>query len=261
MAEDEDLEQDSEAYRKWRSGNDNDKYASSKTPSETGSRSGSYTVPKDDEYALPGEEDNASGGSWLDGDMNWPVILAVVLVFALIISSVFAAVMSSTESDSKPSEWPAVEGTIIEQTNSKTFIDDEVCKDENDDGWEDDWECWKEFVFAIEMKTQYSVDNDTYQIMEYVQFLEKHSVDVLKQNGGENEDRLFENFTDYWNEEAANGSISLDSTISVNYNPENPKDAYSEFVELPEDPMGFVGWFLMCCGGFLCVPIILVGIA
>ena len=25
MAEDEDLEQDSEAYRKWRSGNDNDK--------------------------------------------------------------------------------------------------------------------------------------------------------------------------------------------------------------------------------------------
>jgi len=31
LAEDEDLEQDSEAYRKWRSGNDNDKYASSKT--------------------------------------------------------------------------------------------------------------------------------------------------------------------------------------------------------------------------------------
>ena len=46
MAEDEDYEQDSEAYRKWRSGEDNDRYASSKTPSETGARSGSYTAPK-----------------------------------------------------------------------------------------------------------------------------------------------------------------------------------------------------------------------
>ena len=46
MAEDEDYEQDSEAYRKWRSGEDNDRYASSKTPSETGARSGSYTTPK-----------------------------------------------------------------------------------------------------------------------------------------------------------------------------------------------------------------------
>ena len=32
MAEDEDIEQDSEEYSKWRSGGDNDKYASSKHP-------------------------------------------------------------------------------------------------------------------------------------------------------------------------------------------------------------------------------------
>jgi hypothetical protein len=36
LAEDEDIEQNSEEYRKWRSGNDNDKYASSKTPTESG---------------------------------------------------------------------------------------------------------------------------------------------------------------------------------------------------------------------------------
>ena len=82
--------------------------------------------------------------------MNWPVIIAVVLVFALIISSVFAAVMSSTESDSKPSEWPAVEGTIIEKDNVNTFITEEYCEDDNEDGYLDDWECWKEFVYDVD---------------------------------------------------------------------------------------------------------------
>ena len=253
MAEDEDLEQDSEAYRKWRSGNDNDKYASSKTPSETGSRSGSYTVPKDDEYALPGEEDNSGGGSWLDGDMNWPVIIAVVLVFALIISSVFAAVMSSTESDSKPSEWPAVEGTIIEKDSINTFITEEYCEDDNDDGYLDDWECWKEFVYQVELTYNYTdKDENTYLLFESLEFWESEWVDVIKREG---EDKLFQAFIN-----ATDERLTLNSTVKIFYNPETG-EAYSEFVELPGDPMGFVGWFLMCCGGFLCVPIILVGIA
>ena len=253
MAEDEDLEQDSEAYRKWRSGNDNDKYASSKTPSETGSRSGSYTVPKDDEYALPGEEANSGGGSWLDGDMNWPVIIAVVLVFALIISSVFAAVMSSTESDSKPSEWPAVEGTIIEKDNVNTFITEEYCEDDNEDGYLDDWECWKEFVYQVELTYNYTdKDENTYLLFESLEFWESEWVDVIKREG---EDKLFQAFIN-----ATDERLTLNSTVKIFYNPETG-EAYSEFVELPGDPMGFVGWFLMCCGGFLCVPIILVGIA
>jgi len=253
LAEDEDLEQDSEAYRKWRSGNDNDKYASSKTPSETGSRSGSYTVPKDDEYALPGEEDKSGGGSWLDGDMNWPVIMAVVLVFALIISSVFAAVMSSTESDSKPSEWPAVEGTIIEKDSINTFITEEYCEDDNDDGYLDDWECWKEFVYQVELTYNYTdKDENTYLLFESLEFWESEWVDVIKREG---EDKLFQAFIN-----ATDERLTLNSTVKIFYNPETG-EAYSEFVELPGDPMGFVGWFLMCCGGFLCVPIILVGIA
>ena len=253
MAEDDDLEQDSEAYRKWRSGNDNDKYASSKTLSETGSRSGSYTVPKDDEYALPGEEDNSGGGSWLDGDMNWPVILAVVLVFALIISSVFAAVMSSTESDSKPSEWPAVEGTIIEKDNVNTFITEEYCEDDNEDGYLDDWECWKEFVYQVDLAYNYTdKEENSYTLSESVEFWESEWVDVIKREG---EDKLFQAFIN-----ATDERLTLNSTVKIFYNPETG-EAYSEFVEVPGDPMGFVGWFLMCCGGFLCVPIILVGIA
>ena len=262
MAEDEDIELDSEAYRKWRKGDDNDKYASSKTPTETGSKSGSYTIPKDDddEYALPGEDDGGNDKSWLDGDLNWTLIIAGCIIFALVSATIFAFVMASDQPDTKPSEWPETEGTIIEQTNSETFIYGEFCEDENEDGWEDDWECWKEFIFVIGLKTQYSVDNNTYQIIDYFEFWEKHRVDVLKQNGGENEERLFENFTNYWNEEAANGSISLNSTVGVIYNPENPEEAYSEFSEMPGDPIGFLGIFFMCLAGVMCLPIIIVGI-
>ena len=258
MAEDEDIELDSEEYRKWRSGDDNDKYASSKTPTETGSKSGSYTIPKDDdEYALPGE---GGGKSWLDSDLNWPMIIVVFVIFTIVASAIVAFAISSGESGSNPSEWPETEGTIIKQTNSKIFIDGEFCEDENDDGWEDDWECWKEFVFDIDLTTQYSVDNETYHITEYVEFWESYGVDELKEDGGENEERLFENFTDYWNEEAANGSISLNSTVGVIYNPENPEEAYSEFSEMPGDPIGFLGIFFMCLAGVMCLPIIIVGI-
>ena len=96
MAEDEDIEQNSEEYRKWRSGNDNDKYASSKTPTESGSKSGSYAIPKiDDEYALPGEEENNTRGGFLDGDVNWVMIGAAVIIFAIIASAISASILSS----------------------------------------------------------------------------------------------------------------------------------------------------------------------
>jgi hypothetical protein len=260
LADDEDIEQDSEEYRKWRQGDDNDKYASSKTPTETGLKSGSYTIPKSesDEYALPGEEN--SDKSWFDSEVNWPMIIAAFVIFTIISAAIFAFMLSSSESGSNPSEWPETEGTIIKQTNSKIFKDGEFCEDENDDGWEDDWECWKEFVFDIDLTTQYSVDNETYHITEYVEFWESYRVDELKEDGGENEERLFENFTNYWNEEAANGSISLNSTVGVIYNPENPEEAYSEFSEIPGAPMGFLGYFFMCFAGAMCIPIVIVGV-
>ena len=257
MADDEDIEQDSEAYRKWRSGNDNDKYASSKTPSETGSKSGSYSIPKaDDEYALPGEEDNSGGGSWLDGDMNWAVIIPVFLVFALVIAVVFAVAMSSTESDSKPSEWPYTEGTIIEQGNIQTYIDDnngkDFCEDYNDDGYFDEEECWREFVYEISLTYNYDIDGKNYNLTENILFLESEWVDIIDREG---EDQLFQKFIN-----ATDERIALNSTVKIIYNSEKPDEAYSEFVDIPEDPFGFVGYFFMCCGGLLCIPIIIVGI-
>ncbi len=254
MAEDDDIEQDSEAYRKWRSGNDNDKYASSKTPSETGSKSGSYTIPKDDddEYALPGEDDTGAGGSWLDGDMNWPVIIAVSIMFVVVIAGVFAVVMSSIESDSKPSEWPSTEGIIVKQYDVETFITEEYCEDQNDDGYLDDWECWKDFVYQIGLVYNYTLDSGNYTLNEYIEFWESEWVDDIKRDG---EEELFQKFINETEER-----IALNSTVKITYNPDAPNDAYSEFMDSPEDPLGFVGYFFMCCGGFLCIPIIIVGI-
>ena len=256
MAEDEDIEQDSEAYRKWRSGNDNDKYASSKTPSETGSRSGSYTIPKDDddEYALPGEDDTGGGGSWLDGDMNWPVIIAVSIIFVVVIAGVFAVAMSSTESDSKPSEWPSTEGIIVKQYDVETFITEEYCEDQNDDGYLDDWECWKDFVYQIGLVYNYTLDSGNYTLNEHMEFWESAWVDDIKREG---EEQMFQDFINETDER-----VALNSTVKITYNPENGKngDAYSEFVELPPDPLGFIGYFLMCCGGMLCIPIVIVGV-
>ena len=254
MADDEDIEQDSEAYRKWRSGNDNDKYASSKTPSETGSKSGSYSIPKaeDDEYALPGEEDNSGGGSWLDGDMNWPLIIAAIVIFALISSTIVAFMLSSSESDSKPSEWPSAEGIIVKQYDVNTFITEEYCEDQNDDGYLDDWECWKDFVYEIGLVYNYTLDSGNYTINERIEFWEGAWVDDIKREG---EEQMFQDFINETDER-----VALNSTVDIIYNPEKHEDAYSEFVELPSDPLGFFGYFFMCCGGMLCIPIVIVGI-
>lgn len=263
MAEDEDIEQDSDEYRKWRSGNDNDKYASSKTPTESGSKSGSYSIPKaDDEYALPGNDDNAGGGrgSWLDGDMNWPVLIVVFIALALVIAAVFGAVISSTESDSKPSEWPETEGTIVKQYDVNTFITEEYCEDQNDDGYLDDWECWKDFVYQIGLVYNYTLDSpasvalasENYTLNENIEFFKSEWIDNIKREG---EEQLFQDFINETDER-----VALNSTVKIVYNPDSPNDAYSEFMDVPKDPLGFVGWFLMCCGGLLCIPIIIAGI-
>jgi len=254
LAEDDDIEQDSEEYRKWRHGDDKGHYASSRTPTETGSKSGSYTIPKDDddEYALPGEDDSGSGTSWLDGNLNWPLIIAALVVFALIASTIVAFMLSSTESDLKPSEWEDTEGTITEQGISRTFIDGEFCEDENDDGYLDNWECWKDFIYEISLTYNYTIDGKNYSLKENIVVWESHGVDVLEKDG---EDKLFQEFVN-----ATDERVALNSTVKIIYNPEKNEEAYSEFVELPGDPLGFIGYFFMCCGGFLCIPIIIGGI-
>ena len=253
MAEDDDYAQDSEAYRKWRSGEDNDKYASSKNPTETGSKSGSYSIPKpNDEYALPGEENDSEGSSWLDGDMNWPLIIAAIVIFALISSTIVAFMLSSSESDSKPSEWPETEGIIVKQYDVNTFITDEYCEDQNDDGYLDDWECWKDFVYQVGLVYNYTLDSGNYTLNEYIEFWEGEWVDDIKRDG---EEQLFQKFINETEER-----IALNSTVKITYNPDAPNDAYSEFMNSPDDPLGFIGYFFMCCGGMLCVPLIIGGV-
>ena len=259
MAEDDDYSQDSEAYRKWRSGEDNDRYASSKTPSETGARSGNYNTPKseNDENTLADEDSNS------EGLPKWA--LAIILLPALILTMVATGEIDlqfgDGGSDGKnPSEWPSVEGTIEYTRVEDKFITEEYCEDRNDDGYFDDDECWKDFVYVAEVSYIYTVD-DTSDVNgqkgcegcfygETVELWESHWVDVLKREG---EDKLFQEFIN-----ATDERLAVNSTVKIFYNPDNAGEAYSEFGEAYEDAES--GFFLIGIGAVCCVPIIFIAI-
>ena len=262
MAEDDDLDQDSEAYRKWRSGNDNDKYASSKTPSETGARSGSYTatIPEglkseNDEYTLPDEDDNSERLPLY----AWVFLIVPTLIFGIIMLGAITSEFDDSDG-SNPSDWPSVEGTITDKFVLDKFISEEYCEDNNDDGYFDDEECWKEFVYIAEVSYMYTVE-DTSDVNgqegcegcfygETVELWESHWVDELKREG---EDKLFQEFIN-----ATDERLAVNSTVKIFYNPENASDAYSEFGEVYEDAES--GFILMGIGAALCVPIVFVAI-
>ncbi len=248
MAEDEDYEQDSEAYRKWRSGEDNDKYASSKNPTETGSKSGSYSIPKPNkEYKLPGEDDD----SRLNDSFNWSFAIGAFAVLALIVASVFASVIADSEGKDS-SEWPSVEGTISNKFVLDKFVTDEYCEDYNEDGYLDDDECWKDFVYVADLTYSYTDKNENnLSLKETVEFWESHWVDIIKTEG---EDKLFQEFVNETEERS-----KINTTVIIFYNPDLPSEAYSEFTFNYEEPLGFVGAFFMCLGGLLCVPIVIGG--
>ena len=267
MAEDEDYEQDSEAYRKWRSGEDNDRYASSKTPSETGARSGSYTTPKseNDENTL-GDEDNDSRElpRWA-----WAVIFIPTLIFVIIaIGAVDLQFGDGGTDGTNPSEWPSVEGTIENTFVYEQFITEEYCEDINDDGYVDDDECWKEFVYIAEVSYYYTV-NETSDVNgqegcegcfhgDIVELWESHWVDELKREG---EDKLFQEFVN-----ATDERLAVNSTVKIFYNPENAGEVYSEFGEAGETYSEFgevnedaeSGFVLTGFGAIFCSTIVIV---
>ena len=133
-----------------------------------------------------------------------------------------------------PSEWPSVEGTIEYTRVEDKFITEEYCEDRNDDGYFDDDECWKDFVYVAEVSYIYTVE-DTSDVNgqegcegcsygEIVELWESHWVDVLKREG---EDKLFQEFIN-----ATDERLAVNSTVKIFYNPENAGEAYSEFGEV-----------------------------
>ena len=259
LAEDDDYSQDSEAYRKWRSGEDNDRYASSKTPSETGARSGSYTTPKseNDEYTPPDEDDNSEKLPWY----VWAFLIITTIPFLIVAIGSADFQFGDGGSDGKnPSEWPSVEGTIEYARVEDKFITEEYCEDRNDDGYFDDDECWKDFVYVAEVSYIYTVE-DTGDVNgqegcegcfygEIVELWESHWVDVLKREG---EDKLFQEFIN-----ATDERLAVNSTVKIFYNPENAGEVYSEFEEVNEDTESV--FFFIGVGAICCTSIVFIGI-
>ncbi|MEE3081894.1 MAG: hypothetical protein VX308_01940, partial [Candidatus Thermoplasmatota archaeon] len=164
-------------------------------------------------------------------------------------------------SDGKnPSEWPSVEGTIEYTRVEDKYITEEYCEDTNDDGYFDDDECWKDFVYVAEVSYIYTVE-DTSDINgqegcegcfygEIVELWESHWVDVLKREG---EDKLFQEFIN-----ASDERLAVNSTVKIFYNPENAGEVYSEFEEVNEDTESV--FFFIGVGAICCTSIVFIGI-
>ena len=199
MAEDEDIELDSEEYRKWRQGDDNDQYASSRTPTETGASSGEYKIPLSTDTPIS-SSDNQGGDS---GDRNFwiAIVVAAILVIGTGIIGIFLFMSSAEEVAS----WPTTEGSVSETYYIDGWV--EECDDENDDGYEDDWECHDVFWCKIDVSYNFTVEAKEYSSSE----------EGIDGNYGEDTCQ-----TELENKYQINGPVT------VHYDPENPAINYIE---------------------------------
>lgn len=221
MAEDEDIEQDSDEYRKWRQGDDNDQYASSRTPTETGASSGEYKIPPNTDTPIS-SSDNQEGDS---GDRNFWI--AIVVAAILVIGTGIIGLYLFASSGEETASWPTTEGSVSETYYTDGWV--EECDDENDDGYEDDWECYDVFWCKIEVSYNFTVEERKY-------FGSESGID-----GHYGESKC---------QTELEGKYAANATVTVHYNSDDPNENYIE------NPPGS-GLAIMLC----VIPIILIIVA
>ncbi len=218
MAEDEDIEQDSEEYRKWRQGDDNDQYASSRTPTETGASSGEYKIPPSTDTPISSSDDQ--GGD--SGDRNFWI--AIVVAAILVIGTGIIGLYLFAGSGEETANWPTTEGYVSETYYTDGWV--EECDDENNDGYEDDWECYDVFWCKIEVSYNFTVEERKY-------FGSEGGID-----GHYGESKC---------QTELEGKYAVNATVTVHYNSDDPNENYIE------NPPGS-GLAIMLC----VLPIILI---
>ncbi len=222
MAEDEDIEQDSEEYRKWRQGDDNEQYASSRTPTETGARSGEYKIPPNTDTPISSSDDQ--GGD--SGDRNFWI--AIVVAAILVIGTGIIGISLLMGSGEDTANWPTTEGYVSETYYTDGWV--EECDDENDDGYEDDWECYDIFWCKIEVSYNFTVEERKY-------FGSEGGID-----GHYGESKC---------QTELEGKYAVNATVTVHYNSDDPNENYIE------NPPGGSGYAILVC----IMPIIIIAIA
>ena len=221
MAEDEDIEQDSDEYRKWRQGDDNDQYASSRTPTETGARSGEYKLPPSTD--TPISSSDSHGGD--SGDRNFWI--AIVVAAILVIGTGIIGISLLMGSGEDTANWPTTEGYVSETYYTDGWV--EECDDENNDGYEDDWECYDVFWCKIEVSYNFTVEERKY-------FGSEGGID-----GHYGESKC---------QTELEGKYAVNATVTVHYNSDDPNENYIE------NPPGSGLGILFCI-----IPIILIVVA
>jgi len=221
LAEDEDIEQDSEEYRKWRQGDDNEQYASSRTPTETGASSGEYKIPPNTDTPISSSDDQGKDS----GDRNFWI--AIVVAAILVIGTGIIGLYLFAGSGEETANWPTTEGYVSETYYTDGWV--EECDDENDDGYEDDWECYDVFWCKIEVSYNFTVEERKY-------FGSEGGID-----GHYGESKC---------QTELEGKYAVNATVTVHYNSDDPNENYIE------NPTGS-GLAIMLC----VIPIILIVVA
>ena len=217
MAEDEDIEQDSDEYRKWRQGDDNDQYASSRTPTETGARSGEYKLPSSTDTPISSSDDQ--GGD--SGDRNFEI--AIVVAAILVIGTGIIGLYLFASSGEETASWPTTEGSVSETYYTDGWV--EECDDENDDGYEDDWECYDVFWCKIDVSYNFTAEERKY-----------FGSEAIEGDYGESKCPT-----------ELEGKYAINATVTVHYNSDDPNENYIE------NPPGSGLGILFCI-----IPIILI---
>ena len=217
MDEDGDIEQDSDEYRKWRQGDDNDQYASSRTPTETGARSGEYKLPSSTDTPISSSDDQ--GGDSGDRNFGIAIVVAAILVIGTGIIGLYLFAGSGEETAS----WPTTEGSVSETYYTDGWV--EECDDENDDGYEDDWECYDVFWCKIDVSYNFTAEERKY-----------FGSEAIEGDYGESKCPT-----------ELEGKYAINATVTVHYNSDDPNENYIE------NPPGSGLAILLCA-----IPIILI---
>ena len=125
------------------------------------------------------------------------------------------------------SSWPTTEGYVSETYYTDGWV--EECDDENNDGYEDDWECYDVFWCKIEVSYNFTVEERKY-------FGSEGGID-----GHYGESKC---------QTELEGKYAVNATVTVHYNSDDPNENYIE------NPPGS-GLAIMLC----VIPIILIVVA
>ena len=146
-----------------------------------------------------------------------------LLLLIVILGAIYFMGENDSSSSSDGSSWPTTEGYVSETYYTDGWV--EECDDENDDGYEDDWECYDVFWCKIDVSYNFTAEERKY-----------FGSETIERDYGESQCQT-----------ELEGKYAINATVTVHYNSDDPNENY---IENPPDS----GLAILFC----IIPIILI---